>query len=373
MKVLSIFGTRPEAIKFAPVLAALASRPGEFDSRVCVTAQHRGLLDQVLQVFGILPDYDLDAMRPGQSLPDLTARLLTAVAPVVADVKPDVVLVQGDTTTCMVGALCAYYASVPVGHIEAGLRTGDLYSPFPEEMNRRVVDAMAAYLYAPTKASAERLDAEGRSPESIFVTGNTVVDAMLWARERARAIRPALPAALDGRRLVLVTAHRRESFGEGIANICQAVVEIARAVPDVSVVFPIHPNPNVREPARRIFAGVDEGRVRIVDPPDYLTFIHLMDHAELIITDSGGVQEEAASMGIPLLVARDKTERPEVLLVPTTEMVGTDIRTIRDAAIRRLAEGRGAARTLPEHGPFGDGKAAQRIVDHLAGVSSSRR
>ena len=369
MKVLSVFGTRPEAIKFAPVLAELARRRG-LVSRVCVTAQHRGLLDQVLAIFGIRPDCDLDLMRPGQSLPDLTARLIKGLTPVLARERPDAILVQGDTTTCLAAALCAYYERIPVGHIEAGLRTGDLYSPFPEEGNRRLVDAMATWRYAPTERSRDTLLAEGCPAKSILVTGNTVVDAILWARRRARAIRPPLPVRLGRRRLVLVTAHRRESLGEGIACICRAVAAIARMAPDILVVFPIHPNPKVREPARRIFDEVGSSRIRIVDPMDYLAFVRLMDRAELILTDSGGIQEEAASLGIPLLVARDRTERPEVLDVPTTELVGTDEAAIRDAAMRWLGR-RKRARRAPGKSPFGDGRAAWRIVEHLCAATGA--
>jgi UDP-N-acetylglucosamine 2-epimerase (non-hydrolysing) len=367
MKILSVFGTRPEAIKFAPVLAELARRRN-LKSRVCVTAQHRGLLDQVLDIFGIKPDYDLDIMRPGQALPDLTARLIAGLAPVVARERPDAILVQGDTTTCFAAAMCGYYEKVPVGHIEAGLRTGDLYSPFPEEGNRRLVDAIATWRYAPTSRSRDLLLAEGCPSDSVLVTGNTVVDAILWAQKRARSIRPPLPVRIGKKRLVLVTAHRRESFGQGIANICHAIAAIARMAPDVVVVFPIHPNPNVREPAGRIFAQADPNRIRIIDPLDYLTFVRLMDRAELILTDSGGIQEEAASLGIPLLVARDKTERPEVLDVPTTEVVGTEEAPISRAALRWLKRGK-LRRRDPRKGPFGDGRAAKRIADHLEGLS----
>lgn len=363
MKVLSVFGTRPEAIKFAPVLQALARHAG-IVSRVCVTAQHRQMLDQVLSVFSITPDIDLDLMRPGQSLDELTVRLLSALAPIMASEKPDLVLVQGDTTTSLAGGLSAYYAKVPVAHVEAGLRTGDMYSPFPEEMNRRVVDAIATWRYAPTERSKNLLLAEGCEPASVLVTGNTVVDAIHWARDYIRKHPVELPFGLEGSKLVLVTAHRRESFGEGIAGICRAVADVARSADDVTVVFPIHPNPNVLEPARRILGQHEGSRIHVTDPVDYLTLVRLLDRASLVITDSGGIQEEAASLGIPLLVARDKTERPEVLDVTTTQLVGTLPETITTAALQWLS--RTKARMEGAHsGPFGDGTAGEKIAEHI--------
>ncbi len=367
MKILTVFGTRPEAIKVAPVLAELGKRPGDFDSVVCVTAQHRGLLDSVLDVFGIRPDRDLDLMEPDQTLEGLTARAIRGVAGVIAEVGPDAVLVQGDTTTCLASALAAYYAKVPVGHVEAGLRTGDIYSPFPEEMNRRCVDAIAEYLYAPTDLAKANLLREGAREESVIVTGNTVVDAMLWAREKAKGMDPPLGLDLGTRRLVLVTAHRRESFGPGIAGILRALVEIVEAVDDVVIVFPIHPNPNVKGPAEEMLAGNE--RVILAEPVDYLGFAWLVDNAALVLTDSGGIQEEASSLGVPLLVMRDVTERPEALSGGNARLVGTDSDTIRREALRVLDAPAADRTSAIESGPFGDGRAAVRIVDHLAGRS----
>ncbi|MHC4247690.1 MAG: non-hydrolyzing UDP-N-acetylglucosamine 2-epimerase [Planctomycetota bacterium] len=367
MRVLTIFGTRPEAIKLAPVVLEFGRRPERFQSVVCVTAQHREMLDSVLDVFSIRPDADLDLMSPGQTLERLTAEAIRGVAGVIADVEPDVVIVQGDTTTCFASALAAFYARVPVGHVEAGLRTGDINSPFPEEMNRRCVDAMSTYLYAPTALARQNLLREGVAEESVIVTGNTVVDAMLWARERAKSIEPPLGLDLSDKRLVLVTAHRRESFGPGIRGILQALLDIVGAVDDATIVFPIHPNPNVKGPAEEMLAGAE--RIVLTEPFDYLSFAWLVDNAALILSDSGGIQEEASSLGVPLLVMREVTERPEALEGGSARLVGTDRATIcREAvSILRGGEARGGAPAGPC--PFGDGRAAQKIADHLAGLA----
>ena len=339
MKQLAlIFGTRPEAIKLCPLVLELRKHP-EFGVRVCVTAQHRQMLDQVLEVFGVTPDADLNLMAPNQSLPELTARAVTAVFAWLERERPDLVIVQGDTTTTFAAALAAYYLKIPVAHVEAGLRTGDRYAPFPEEINRRLTTHLAELHFAPTAAARDHLLREGVPAEKIHVTGNTVIDALLWVREKVRREPPELPAglaeAIEGKRVILVTGHRRESFGAPFAAICRAVSDIVARFPDVAAVYPVHLNPNVQEPVRRILGGLE--RVLLLPPLDYAPFVWLMDRASLILTDSGGVQEEAPSLGKPVLVMRETTERPEGIAAGCAELVGVSRAGIAAAAARWLS------------------------------------
>lgn len=371
LKVLSVFGTRPEAIKMAPVVKELEKYPELFQSVVCVTAQHRQMLDQVLNLFDIKPDYDLNIMRPGQDLTDITCNVLQGLKPVLAAEVPDIVLVHGDTSTTMGASLAAYYARVQVGHVEAGLRTGDKFAPFPEEMNRRVTGALADLHFAPTEAARQNLLREGVSDTTIFVTGNTVVDALLSV-SRKLSSDPALGRGFDEqfsfldpeKRLILVTGHRRENFGAGFEAICQALADIA-ASRDVEILYPVHLNPNVQEPVRRILGAGNLGNVHLIEPVDYLPFVYLMNRSYLIITDSGGVQEEAPSLGKPVLVMRDTTERPEAVLAGTVLLVGTD----RDAIVREthtLLDDSAAYQAMSlAHNPYGDGNAAPRIAAAL--------
>lgn len=363
MKVLAVVGTRPEAIKMAPVITT-ARRRG-IDVVVCATAQHRDMLDQVLGLFRIVPEHDLDLMRPNQSLSDLSARALTGLTPVIAQEQPDWLLVQGDTTTAMIAGLASFYARVRIGHVEAGLRTGDLERPFPEEMNRRVVAVLAAAHFAPTSTARDNLLREGTASDVVHVVGNTVVDALVATR--ALACPPealsAVPELLPGERLVVVTAHRRESFGEGMRQIARALKRIARAHADVRLVYPLHPNPNVQAPMREILA--DEPRVHLIPPLDYLPFIHLMSRAYLIVSDSGGVQEEAPSLGVPALVLRETTERPEAVAEGCVRLVGVDEETIVAAASELLTNPAAYARMARAVNPYGDGQAADRIVSIL--------
>jgi UDP-N-acetylglucosamine 2-epimerase (non-hydrolysing) len=378
-KVLFIFGTRPEAIKMAPVIKELQKYPARFAVSVCVTAQHRQMLDQVLALFEIVPDYDLDIMRPGQSLTDVTCNVLQGVEPVLAEVAPDLVLVHGDTTTTLAASLAAYYRKIAVGHVEAGLRTGNLYSPWPEEMNRRLAGAIARFHFAPTEPARQNLLAEGVADEAITVTGNTVIDALLQVREKLSAgdrgeriardlvgQYPELKSLLANpspKRLILVTGHRRENFGAGFENICHALKEIARTHGDVEVIYPVHLNPHVQEPVKRILG--DAPGVHLIEPLDYLPFVWLMNRAYLIITDSGGVQEEAPSLGKPVLVMRDTTERPEAVAAGTVILVGTDRQKIGAAAHQLLTDRTVYESMTQAHNPYGDGKAAERIVAQL--------
>lgn len=363
MKVLTILGTRPEAIKLAPVIQQLERHPGVL-SRVCVTAQHREMLDPFLKLFGIVPDYDLDIMQPGQTLFDVTTRVLAGVKGVLEAEGPDFVLVQGDTTTAFAAALAAFYLKTAVGHVEAGLRTEDKYNPFPEEMNRRLVTHLADLHFAPTERAKANLLAEAIRDEAIFVTGNTVVDALLMILERTKDQDHLRGLPIDpSRKLILVTAHRRESFGVGLANICQALVRIARHAPDVEIVYPVHLNPNVRSTVMRELRGVE--RVHLIEPLDYVAFVHLMNRAYLILTDSGGIQEEAPSLGKPVLVMRDTTERPEAIEAGTARLVGTEPDAIVHETLRLLRDEDGYARMANVLNPFGDGHAAGRIVDAL--------
>lgn len=369
MKVLTVFGTRPEAIKMAPLVHALAQDEA-FESRVCVTAQHREMLDQVLRLFEITPDYDLNIMKPGQGLSEITCRILEGLKGVLEEFKPDVVLVHGDTTTTLATSLAAFYQRIPVGHVEAGLRTGDLYSPWPEEANRKLTGHLAMYHFAPTENSRQNLLRESLPDNHIFVTGNTVIDALFWVRDRVMS-NAALQADLAQRypyldatkKLILVTGHRRESFGGGFERICSALAEIARTHPEVQVVYPVHLNPNVSEPVNRILKDI--GNVMLIDPQDYLPFVYLMTKAYMILTDSGGIQEEAPSLGKPVLVMRDTTERPEAVDAGTVRLVGTDVVNIVDAVTRLLTDESEYHAMSRAHNPYGDGHACQRILEAL--------
>jgi len=367
-KVLSIFGTRPEAIKMAPVVKALDAHP-EIDSRVCVTAQHREMLDQVLSLFDITPDHDLDIMAPGQDLCDVTTRIMLGLRSVLREEKPDVVLVHGDTATTFAASLAAFYEQIPVGHVEAGLRTGNIYSPWPEEANRKLTGVLANYHFAPTDTSRQSLLKENIKETDIHVTGNTVIDALLMVRDKIDSdtnlkneLESRLPYGIE-RRMVLVTGHRRESFGGGFERICSALAELAKTYPDVDIVYPVHLNPNVQEPVNRILAGL--GNVYLIPPQDYLPFVSLMSRAYIILTDSGGIQEEAPSLGKPVLVMRETTERPEAVEAGTVKLVGTEIVSIVDA-VSTLLDSADAWKAMSRaHNPYGDGNSSTRIAEIL--------
>jgi UDP-N-acetylglucosamine 2-epimerase (non-hydrolysing) len=372
MKVMLVFGTRPEAIKMAPLVKGLQARAGEIETVVCVTAQHREMLDQVLQLFEIVPQHDLNIMKPGQDLFDITGNILAGLKPVLLEEKPDLVLVHGDTTTTLAASLAAYYARVPVGHVEAGLRTGNKLAPYPEEMNRRLTGAIADLHYAPTAAAQANLLREGVPAEAIHVTGNTVIDALLAVVHKLRhdeaaqrALHERFSFLRPGRRLILVTGHRRENFGEGFQNICKALADIAAEHPDVEILYPVHLNPNVRQPVAEILAARRLDNVHLIDPVDYLPFVHLMDRAFLIITDSGGVQEEAPSLGKPVLVMRDTTERPEAVEAGTVRLVGTSREAIVRETRHLLQDEAAYARMSRAHNPYGDGRAVARIVESI--------
>ena len=367
IKVLLIFGTRPEAIKMAPVIKVLQD-DDRFGARVCVTAQHREMLDQVLDLFDITPDHDLDLMQPGQGLYEVTSGALTGLKQVIAAEAPDLILVHGDTTTTLTASLAAYYARIPVGHVEAGLRTGDIYSPWPEEVNRKVAGAIARLHFAPTEASRANLLAENAGESNIIVTGNTVIDALLEVVAKLEA-NPALSAELDrqfgidpARRMILVTGHRRESFGEGFQRVCDALAALAQRE-DCRIVYPVHLNPNVKGPVEERLAALPE--VRLIPPQDYLPFVHLMRRADIILTDSGGVQEEAPSLGKPVLVMRDTTERPEAIAAGTVLLVGTDSDLILRETARLLDDPKAHEAMARAHNPYGDGLAAGRIRDAI--------
>lgn len=367
-KVMITFGTRPEAIKMAPVVKALQEL-SDVTPIVAVTAQHREMLDQVLELFAITPDEDLNVMRPGQTLPGLTARIVEGMSEVIARHQPDVVLVHGDTTTTLATALAAFYNRVKVGHVEAGLRTGNLYSPWPEEANRRLTAPLATWHFAPTDNSRANLLAEGTAASAIHVTGNTVIDALLQVGERLRkdsalqnAMESLFPWLSTSRRLILVTGHRRENFGAGFERICMALARIAQRE-DVQIVYPVHLNPNVREPVHRHLAGLDN--VHLIEPQEYLPFVYLMQNSHIILTDSGGVQEEAPSLGKPVLVMRDTTERPEAVEAGTVRLVGTDTNAIVEHLSMLLDDEQLYLRMSEAHNPYGDGKASLRIVEAI--------
>lgn len=349
----------------APVVLELKKWRDQIDSRVCVTGQHREMLDQVLRVFDIRPDIDLDLMRENQTLAALTARALVALGEVLEQMEPDVVLVQGDTTTTLAGALAAFYERIPVGHVEAGLRTGNRYSPFPEEVDRRLVGALATYHFAPTRVAADALRVEGI--ENIFVTGNSVIDALFWVlRSRDGSTTPASNVNASGaaaRRVILVTAHRRENFGRPLENVCRALRDIVRRNPDVKIVYPVHPNPNVREPVYGLLGG--QARIHLTEPLPYPTFCRALQQADLILTDSGGVQEEAPSLHKPVLVLRTETERPEAVEAGTVKVVGVETERIVEETERLLYDQRAYQRMAEALNPYGDGHAAERIVKVL--------
>ena len=363
LRTLSIFGTRPEAIKMAPVLKQL-SDSSSIESIVCITAQHREMLDQVLELFDIIPDYDLDIMKPAQQLNELTASVFQGLAPVIQAVKPDWVLVQGDTTTVMSAALLAYYHHVKVGHVEAGLRTGDKYQPFPEEVNRRVLGAVADRHFAPTDWAQENLLRESVPQEMIAVTGNTVIDALNVMIERPVDLFVGPLAGLSDQAIILVTAHRRENFGEPLERIFEALRQIAQHYGDrVHLIYPVHLNPKVQEPAKRLLA--DLPNVHLIEPLDYLNMAHLIKKAHLILTDSGGIQEEAPGLGTPVLVLRERTERPEAIEAGTATLVGTDTERIVHDTRRLMDDSQAYAAMATAANPFGDGHAAERIVEAL--------
>jgi len=368
IKVLSVFGTRPEAIKMAPVVKQLAT-DDRVDARVCVTAQHRQMLDQVLSLFDIVPDYDLDIMKPGQGLTDITAAVLTGLSPVLTSFNPDLVLVHGDTTTTLSASLAAYYQQIPVGHVEAGLRTGDIYSPWPEEINRKVAGTITTLNFAPTERSRQNLLAENVSDHQIYVTGNTVIDALhqvvdLLEHDQSTKEQMEYTFKLDpALRTVLVTGHRRESFGDGFDRICAALATLAERE-DVQIIYPVHLNPNVKGPVETSLGALP--RVHLVSPQDYLPFVYLMNQADIILTDSGGVQEEAPSLGKPVLVMRDTTERPEAIEAGTVKLVGTDTEAIVTSVTTLLDNKQAYDAMSFAHNPYGDGKAAPRIVEAIS-------
>jgi UDP-N-acetylglucosamine 2-epimerase (non-hydrolysing) len=373
-RVLVVFGTRPEAIKMALLARALRAHP-DFDAEVCVTAQHRSMLDQVLEIFDVKPRFDLDLMKENQGLADITARIVTNMTNVLREWRPDWLLVQGDTSTAFVAALAAFYEKVNVGHVEAGLRTGHKYSPWPEEMNRKLVGALADLHLPPTARARDALLREGVPETRVHVTGNTVVDALLWVSRKLdedQAAREKLDerfAFLDPkRRLVLITGHRRESFGKPFEDMCHAFVDIVRQKPDVEILYPVHLNPNVQAPVKAILAAAPDdlrGRIHLIEPVEYLQFVYLMKRAHFIVTDSGGVQEEAPSLGKPVLVTRNDTERPEAVEAGTAKLIGTDRARIVSESLRLLDDPAHYASMSHAHNPYGDGKANDRIVEIL--------
>ena len=363
-KILIVFGTRPEAIKMAPVVKELAGRPGQFDVKVCSTGQHREMLRQMLDVFDMRPDYDLDLMQPGQDLYGLSAAILTGMRRVLDDAQPDLVLVHGDTTTSSMAALAAFYRQIPVGHVEAGLRTDNIYSPWPEEMNRRLTGRLAIIHFAPTEQARQNLLRENVPAENIVVTGNTVIDALQWVVASGKAVAPE-PWRSSDRRMVLITGHRRENFGDGMRNICQALNVLAARFPDTDFVYPIHLNPNIRKSVHDIIDN-NLNNIHLLEPMDYFGFIGMMQRCTLVLTDSGGLQEEAPAFGKPVLVMRDTTERPEAVAAGTARLVGTDKATI-EAAVAELLTSTDAYRAMANAvNPFDDGHAAKRIADYIA-------
>lgn len=373
-KILLVFGTRPEAIKMAPLVKAMQKDTEHFETRVCVTAQHRQMLDQVLEVFGIVPEYDLNIMAPCQDLYDITTKVLLGLRDVLTEFAPDVVLVHGDTTTSMAAGLAAFYQQIAVGHVEAGLRTYDLLSPWPEEMNRQVTDRFCRYYFAPTKQSEENLLSENIDGSRIYVTGNTVIDALLMAVDiisqtpgKQEELHTELKAkgyiVNPERDYILVTGHRRENFGDGFLHICKAISKLAEEHPEIDIVYPVHLNPNVQKPVYELLSGLSN--VYLISPLDYLPFIYAMQHSKLLLTDSGGVQEEAPSLGKPVLVMRDTTERPEAVEAGTVKLVGTDYATIVSEVNALLADKELYRQMSETHNPYGDGKACERIIAAL--------
>lgn len=369
MKVLTVIGTRPEAIKMAPLIRQLAIHP-EIDSKVCVTAQHRQMLDQVLELFEIKPDFDLNIMKPGQDLNSIATEILRSIAKVYTEFRPDFVLVHGDTSTTFCAALAAFYQRIAIGHVEAGLRTGNLYSPWPEEANRRLTAVLTNFHFAPTQESQSNLLKENVALANIIVTGNTVIDALLMVKEKFDAD-PKLyqqqaqrfPFLRDPARLVLITGHRRENFGDGFERICQALGKLAAQNPDVDFLYPVHLNPNVQDPVKRLLSGMSN--VHLIEPQDYLPFVFLMMRSYIILTDSGGIQEEAPSLGKPVLVMRDTTERPEAIAAGTVRLVGTDVDKIVDNVTLLLNDQTAYQEMSFAHNPYGDGQASARILHSL--------
>ncbi len=383
-KVMLVFGTRPEAIKMAPLVKALQKQDRNFQPIVCVTGQHREMLDQVLQIFEISPDYDLNIMKRGQDLYDVSAKVLLGLRDVLTTSRPDIVLVHGDTTTSSMAALAAFYQQIPVGHVEAGLRTHNIYSPWPEEMNRQITGRIASFHYAPTEGSKKNLLCENISEGDILVTGNTVIDALQWVLNKIHqnaALTDELAAELlragydtnrlkNGKKMVLITGHRRENFGDGFISICQAIKELAVRYPNVDFIYPMHLNPNVREPIHKVFGSnlKNAGNIFFINPLEYLLFVYLMEKAYLVLTDSGGIQEEAPSLGKPVLVMRDTTERPEAVDAGTVALVGTNFDKIVTSVSALLDNTEIYNRMSLAMNPYGDGKACDRICSHIANL-----
>lgn len=369
-RVLLVFGTRPEAIKMAPLALKLQQNIEDFETKVCVTGQHRQMLDQVLELFNLKPDFDLNLMKPGQTLSDVTSGVLKGLEQVFEEWLPDIILVHGDTATTFAASLAGYYHKVKIGHVEAGLRTGDLYSPWPEEANRQLTGVLATYHFAPTKSSYDNLLKENVNPETIIVTGNTVIDALLQVKDKVEQDQDLIHKFeqefkfLDkSKKLVLVTGHRRENFGQGFLNICTALANLAKKYSDIQIVYPVHLNPNVQKPVNELLSGIDN--IFLIQPQDYLPFVYLMNRSYLILTDSGGIQEEAPSLGKPVLVMRDTTERPEAVDAGTVRLVGTDVSTI-EKSVSELLENTSVYNAMAAaHNPYGDGTSCQQIIDFL--------
>lgn len=385
-RIMLVFGTRPEAIKMAPLVKEFQKCPENFETVVCVTGQHREMLDQVLRIFDINPDYDLNIMRQGQDLYDVTSRVLLGMRDVLKEVKPDIVLVHGDTTTSTAAALASFYQQISVGHVEAGLRTHNIYSPWPEEMNRQLTGRIATYHFAPTPLSRQNLLNEGISNNRIFVTGNTVIDALYWVVDRIKsdkdldaelvtALKTAGYDTCRGKRIVLITGHRRENFGDGFINICNAIKDLSCRYPDVDFVYPMHLNPNVRRPIHKVFGQdlSDLDNMFFIDPLEYLSFVYLMEKSSVVLTDSGGIQEEAPGLGKPVLVMRETTERPEALEAGTVKLVGTDYDRIVEEMSVLLDSSEAYERMSRAVNPYGDGKACGRIISKLAHGISTRK
>lgn len=378
-RVMLVFGTRPEAIKMAPLVQEFRKHPDQYETLVCVTGQHREMLDQVLNIFGIVPNYDLNIMKPGQDLYDVTARILSGMRDILTRTQPDVLLVHGDTTTSMAVALAAFYQQIPVGHVEAGLRTHNIYSPWPEEMNRQITGRIATYHFSPTPLSRENLLREGIDKSRILVTGNTVIDALYAVVNKMKddvplqlSLGKELKAAgydtgrlvtEEGRRLVLITGHRRENFGDGFLHICRAIKMLSEKYPDVDFVYPMHLNPNVRKPIKDIFGENCQSNLFFIEPLEYLSFVYLMEKSHIVLTDSGGIQEEAPGLGKPVLVMRDTTERPEALEAGTVKLVGTDYDKIVSEVSSLLDDAQYYEKMSRAVNPYGDGKACERIVN----------
>lgn len=382
-RVMLVFGTRPEAIKMAPLVQEFQKYPAQYETLVCVTGQHREMLDQVLSIFGIVPDYDLNIMKPGQDLYDVTARVLSGMRDILTQSQPDVVLVHGDTTTSMAVALAAFYQQIPVGHVEAGLRTQNIYSPWPEEMNRQITGRIATYHFSPTPLSRDNLLREGIDKSRILVTGNTVIDALYavvnkmkddislqlsLVKELKAAGYDIARLATEGRRLVLITGHRRENFGDGFLYICRAIKMLSEKYPDVDFVYPMHLNPNVRKPIKEVFGENRQSNLFFIEPLEYLLFVYLMEKSYIVLTDSGGIQEEAPGLGKPVLVMRDTTERPEALEAGTVKLVGTDYDKIILEVSSMLDDSQYYRKRSQAINPYGDGQACGRIVDALRSV-----